>query len=214
MSEIGVLGRVLKSIRQRRSWTLSEVAERSGISTATLSKVERGKSSLTYGKIIDLARGLDVEIGALFYSGRADTGDVRDTRRSVTRASEGARLQTPRLQYRYLNTDLLNKRFYPVVLDVTARSLKAFGALTEHEGEQFLYVLDGELEVHTEHYAPTWLAKGDAIYFDSTMRHAGVSTGDGPCRVLCVLSSLDGGSAGFPRGSEPRPQRRPAADRF
>lgn len=192
MAELTVLARALARTRKAHGWTLADVAGRSGISVTTLSKVERGLLSLTYEKIIDLARGLDVEVGSLFHDGPApDGGGPPGSRRSLTRAGDGAFVVSGTIACRYLNTDLLNKSFYPLVYEVKGRSLAEFGPMTAHEGEQFIYVLEGELEVHTEHYEPVRLRQGDAFYFDSAMRHAAFKLGDAPCRILGVLSALD-----------------------
>jgi mannose-6-phosphate isomerase-like protein (cupin superfamily) len=45
-----------------------------------------------------------------------------------------------------------------------------------HPGEEVLYVLEGEIEVHTEHYTSVRLGPGDCVYLDSSMGHAFIST--------------------------------------
>ena len=190
MEELSVLARVLKQSRKDRGWTLADVAERSGISVTTLSKVERGMLSLTYEKIIDLARGLGIEVGRFFHDGPSELAQP-SSRRSVTRAGDGVSFESGAMACRYLSTDLLNKAFYPLAYEVKSRSLEEFGPMTAHDGEQFVYVLEGELEIHTEHYEPVRLYAGDSFYFDSSMRHAAFKIGEGPCRVLGILSALD-----------------------
>lgn len=187
--ELTILARVLKKTRTERRWTLADVAARSGISVTTLSKVERGIHSLTYEKIIELARGLGVEIASLFRD-EASASAVSG-RRSLNRAGEGVHSQTAALDCVYLHTDLLNKAFNPVYYEFKARSLKEFGPMTAHDGEQIVYVLEGAIELHTEHYEPVRLYAGDSFYFDSRMRHAAFAIGDEPCRVFGILSALD-----------------------
>jgi hypothetical protein len=67
---------------------------------------------------------------------------------------------------------------------------------------------------HTELYAPVLLQAGDSVYFDSSMGHAYLRVGDGPCRVLTVCS--DGPSlaaAGYPpKMGEPQLVREPASE--
>jgi uncharacterized cupin superfamily protein len=57
-----------------------------------------------------------------------------------------------------------------------------------HEGEEFLYVLEGELELHTECYAPLLLKAGESIYFDSRMGHGYVARGTQTCRALSMCT--------------------------
>jgi uncharacterized cupin superfamily protein len=58
-----------------------------------------------------------------------------------------------------------------------------------HPGEEFVYVLEGILELHTEMYTPARLEAGDSVYFDSGMRHAYIAVGDAPCRILSICTT-------------------------
>ncbi len=77
----------------------------------------------------------------------------------------------------------------PVIVEHHARTIDEFGPLVRHEGEEFVYVLEGAIEVHTEFYAPTTLHQGDSIYIDSTMAHAYLAKAEGPCRTLSVITA-------------------------
>jgi hypothetical protein len=90
-------------------------------------------------------------------------------------------------------TELLHKRFTPIIVEICARSLDEFigefGALIRHAGEEYTYVVEGELDFHSELYAPVRLRPGDSIYFDSDMGHAYVRASAGPCRIVCVCAA-------------------------
>jgi uncharacterized cupin superfamily protein len=86
---------------------------------------------------------------------------------------------------------LLSKRFVPIVADIKARSIDAFGEFIRHPGEEYAYVLEGVIELHTELYAPVLLRAGDSIYFDSGMGHAYVAAAPGRCRVLAICSGSE-----------------------
>jgi uncharacterized cupin superfamily protein len=58
-----------------------------------------------------------------------------------------------------------------------------------HEGEEFLYVIDGELELHTDCYAPLVLKAGESVYFDSRMGHAYIARGEQPCHALSMCTT-------------------------
>ena len=77
----------------------------------------------------------------------------------------------------------------PIIADVRARSPDEFGEMIRHPGEEYAYVIEGEVELHTELYAPVHLKTGDSIYFDSGMGHVYVNVGKGTCRILSICSS-------------------------
>jgi mannose-6-phosphate isomerase-like protein (cupin superfamily) len=76
----------------------------------------------------------------------------------------------------------------PIVIDVQARSVEELGGLVRHSGEEYLYVLQGSMELHSDLYAPLLLGAGDSVYFDSGMAHGYVRTSTGPCMVLAVCA--------------------------
>jgi oxalate decarboxylase/phosphoglucose isomerase-like protein (cupin superfamily) len=81
----------------------------------------------------------------------------------------------------------------PILITIRARSLVRFSQLSRHSGEEFIYVLRGPIEVHTEHYAPARLNEGDALYIDSTMAHASLAIGDTDALVINVCYSPSAG---------------------
>ncbi len=191
MSKPAQLGPALRALRQAQGWKLRDVAERSGLSVSTLSKVERGQLSLTYDRLIQLPDGIDLDISTLFSGALPHTASGAAGRRSVTRRDEPEVIETDNYLHYYPNTDLLRRPFVPIVAELKARSLEEFGPLVRHSGEEFTYVIEGTVIVHTEHYAPTTLEVGDSIHIDSNMGHAYVAGANGPCRVLSVCSASE-----------------------
>ncbi len=192
MTTAARLGEALRTIRRRSGWTLEQVAERSGISRSTLSKVERNTLQLTYDKLARLSKGLGVEINELF--GEASVPRLHATRRSITRADDGVAIETRAYAHRYLNTDIMSKRFVPIVVDLKARTLAEFGEMIRHPGEEFIFVITGVVELHTELYAPVRLNPGDSVFFDSTMPHAYLTVGDEPARCVGVCTDFAEGN--------------------
>jgi len=209
-------GAVLKALRRKHGWTLAEVSKRTGLPTSTLSKIENDKMSLTFDKLSRLSSGLHVDISALFNGdASADSHLGASGRRSVTRAGEGKAIETQNYSHLYPAWELLNKRIIPIVAELHARSLEEFGELVRHPGEEYAFVLEGEVDLYTSLYAPVRLKAGDSIYFDSGMGHAYIAASAGPCRVLSLCSApetqLIAASAGRPRAEHAR--RAPAAPR-
>jgi mannose-6-phosphate isomerase-like protein (cupin superfamily) len=110
-------------------------------------------------------------------------------RRSVTRNGDGVMQRTANYEYRYLCTELADKRMVPIVTRIRSHTIAEFGPLVSHAGEEFIYVLEGAIHVHTVFYEPVLLQAGDSIYLDSTMGHAYLASGDREAVVLAVCSS-------------------------
>jgi transcriptional regulator with XRE-family HTH domain len=183
---------MLKKLRIQRGWTLKEVSRRTGYPVSTLSKIENDRVSLTYDKLTRISAGLEVDFSSLFgASEAAPEAAPLHGRRSIARAGEGRSIESKNYFHLYPATELLNKRLIPIIVDIRARSLEEFGDLVQHSGEEYIYVLEGEIEVHTSAYAPVRLKAGDSIYFDSTMGHAYIAASSGPCRVLGVCSGTE-----------------------
>jgi transcriptional regulator with XRE-family HTH domain len=182
-----LLGQRLLELRKRHNWTLKDVSERTGVSVATLSKVERNKMSLTYDKMLQVAEGLKFTLAELV----APAPGPPTTRRSIARRKDGLIQRTPNYEYTYLSTDLSNKRMIPILTRIKARNIEEFGPLVRHSGEEFVFVLEGEILVHTDHYKPERIRAGEGIYIDSTMGHAYVSTSKKDAVVLGICSSED-----------------------
>jgi transcriptional regulator with XRE-family HTH domain len=182
------LGTALRNFRQQRGLTLAELSRRTGFSISSLSKVEHNQLSFSYDKLIRLAEGLDTDVSQLFVP---SPGLTTTTRRSITRSGEGENVTTSNYDHRYLNIDVIHKKLIPIFIEVRARTLEEFGELVRHAGEEFVYVLEGEIELHTEHYAPMVLRPGDSAYLDSTMGHGYIARGKGPWRAISVCSGSE-----------------------
>src|ERR1700753_2512169 len=106
-------------------------------------------------------------------------------RRSIGRVHEALRVNTKNYDYYYLCAELRHKRMIPILTRIRSRSEEEFGALVHHSGEEYIYVLEGSIQVLTEFYDPVTLEAGESIYLDSNMGHAYV-TADG-CDEAVVL---------------------------
>lgn len=185
-------GEWLRRTRKRRGLTLKQVADACGLAISTLSRVERGQMSPTYDKLLQLSSGLGVDMAELFSPEVQPAGPAPAPRRSsVTRLGEGFRVSTPNYDYRYLSATLPGKSMVPSAALVKTRSLEEFGPLLRHAGEEFLFVLSGEVEVHLEGSPPTLLGPGESIYFDASLGHAYLCRSEAPAEILVVLSGDD-----------------------
>lgn len=186
--EVLKLAQTVRALRKADGLNLEELARRSGLSTSTLSKIENRQISPTFDTLVALASGLGVDVGTLVSPMHAVGGTGR---RSISRQGNGTTHETPVYSYTFLCTELTNKKFIPLLATIKAHSVEAFPALSAHEGEEFFYVLDGRVTLHTELYEPTDLMAGDCIYFDSALGHALIAAGEEETRVLWISSSLE-----------------------
>ena len=175
-------------MRKSQHLTLSELAERSDVSTSAISKVENGIVSPTYDIVEKLSFGLGVSLGELFMDTQREPGSDAKLRGWQVIEKRGAAdsLETANYSTQYLCTDLKIKSMIPAVTRLKARSIEEFGPLMEHSGEEFLYVLEGKVALHTAFYSPVELEVGDSAYIDSTMGHAYLTTSLEPAVILCV----------------------------
>lgn len=180
---VNALGVRLRGLRGERGWTLEQLARASGLARSTLSKIENGLLSPTYDALLKLAEGFELDIAELFVAPSAHMGSGR---RSISRSGEGRTHLTPWYTHELLCSELAHKQMMPFVSTVHARADTAGGDWSRHPGEEFVYVLSGEIELHTEFYRPERLATGDSFYLDSRMGHRVISVGHDDARVLWV----------------------------
>lgn len=181
------IAQTLRDLRKEAGLTLIDLAARSGLAASTLSKIENDQMSPTYDTLLSLAQGLEVDIADLVTGRR---GQSVNGRKAVTRKGGGIVHRTAQYDYEMLCTDIANRQFVPLLAEVKARSLHSFDGLLSHPGEEFVYVLRGQIELVTEFYAPSLLNAGDAAYFDSTMGHALINKTDEPATVLWICSRV------------------------
>jgi transcriptional regulator with XRE-family HTH domain len=203
-------GAIVKTLRVERGWTLAEVSRRTGYRVSSLSKIENDRVSLTYDKLLRLSAAFEVDISRLFGAQKTPPASVA-ARLIITRAGSGKSINSKNYAHLYPAAELLNKRLIPIVVENLARTIDEFGELVRHSGEEYVYVLEGELEVHTSAYAPVRLQKGDSIYLDSSMGHAYVSASDAPCRVLAVCSGSESQMIAAIGGAPTSPASKPSA---
>lgn len=179
------LGLRVKRLRKESGLTLQDVAVRSGVSISTLSKIENGRSAAGMDTVVKVARGL----GVLFQRLVEDPPPAPAaglSRLVVTKAGDAHAYPTEIYDYADYSAQLRRPKLMPLMITVKTRSVPALVDWSTHPGEEFIFVLEGAIDLHTEHYAPQRLEQGDTAYFDSLMRHAFVAVGTDAARILSV----------------------------
>jgi len=189
-------GMRIKAIRLAREMTLEQVAEVSSVSISTLSKIEKGQVSASFDTIAKIAGAFDYSLAELFAQDLPQVPVAAvaiQGRRTYTLAGKGLMFTNPWFHYEVHAAELLVKGMIPVVMRIETRELPPREAWSEHEGEEFIYVLSGCVIVHTLFYTPLRLNQGDSAYIDSTMAHTFVRESDDDASLLsiCLTEKLD-----------------------
>ncbi|MEO0486392.1 MAG: XRE family transcriptional regulator [Pseudomonadota bacterium] len=179
------LGQRVRDLRKARSWTLEQAAQQAGLARSTLSKIENGQMSPTYEALKKLAVGLDISVPQLF---TAPSREQVNGRMVVTAANEGTPHPTATYEHEILAGALTKKMMLPYRARVRARSIEEFEGWVRHDGEEFLYVLTGVIQLYTEFYEPVEMRRGDSAYYDATMGHNVVSISQEDATILWVTS--------------------------
>jgi transcriptional regulator with XRE-family HTH domain len=193
------LGSLIRLLRQQNGWTLRDMSKKVGIPLSTLGKVEADKLSLSYDKLQQFTSRLGltmVEFLAHEVPGTAPSAPIVTARRSLSGNGNSIQVTTANYDYEYLCADLREKRMVPIITRIRAHNIAEFGEPIRHQGEEFIFVLEGTIEVHLQFYTSVILAKGQGIYLDSTMGHAYVAKDCESALVLAVCSSEDPNLAG------------------
>ena len=184
-NEINV-GETIKKLRQEKQLTLHQVAERTGFSTALLSQIENHLISPPLGTLGKIARALEVDMGYFFgASSNAQFTIVRhNERRPVSRV---ASRQGVKYGYSYesLAFEQKNRHMEPFIVILEPATRKDRHAYS-HEGEEFIFVLDGKMEVILGDHVDI-LEPGDSIYFHSEIPHRVQCVDGEETRILAVI---------------------------
>lgn len=185
------IGLRLREVRQGMGLKLVDLANQTGVSVSYLSKIENGQVSPSFDIIKRICDGLQVSIEDFVRPGEKSQISGRKT---VTRLNEGVHFTSGQYDYKAHGTELSRKGMVPLELWVHARSVDEFDHWSRHAGEEFVYVLSGTLEIHTEHYTPFRLGPGESAYFDSSMKHLYVTVGDEDAHVLSISHDPEAGA--------------------
>jgi transcriptional regulator with XRE-family HTH domain len=180
------VGEKIKVLRERKGLSLKDLADSTGFSTALLSQMENHLVSPSLGTMIKLARAMGVKVGDFLGETEGEPFTIvrKDERKNVSRfaSKDGVKYG---YSYESLGFDKKDRHMEPFIVTLEPATVKAMKT-SVHEGEEFIFVLEGEMEVilgnHTDVLYP-----GDSIYYDSTIPHRVQCHQDKITRILAVL---------------------------
>jgi DNA-binding transcriptional MerR regulator/quercetin dioxygenase-like cupin family protein len=168
------VGARLRQLRTRRGLSLAQVAKTVGISVGFLSALERSHMSASVGTLRKLARFYKTNILEFFDAAKSDSPLFRPETRKVLQAGPGVSMEL----LAWGNT-VMEPHLFRIAPDAGS------GDSYAHEGEEFLYVLRGELQISLQG-EPYRLQSGDSFYFESSTPHHWVNPGKNETWVLWV----------------------------
>jgi quercetin dioxygenase-like cupin family protein len=174
-TEFPPLGERIKKARQAKKFTLNHVANHTGCSVDYLKRIESGAVMPPVGTLLQISRALEIDSGLL----------LREQEAAAENRVKAYAKRTENYAYTTLTPGAENKHLKAFRVTVDARKNHK-GVGYQHEGEEFVYLLAGRIEVtvgdHVNH-----LNEGDSIHFNSGIRHKIKNTGDKKADLLVVI---------------------------
>jgi transcriptional regulator with XRE-family HTH domain len=187
-SQLVRVGERIKAVREEKGVSLQQLAEKTGFSSALLNQVENHLMSPPLGALANIAAALEVPIGALWGEGKGESFSIVRTgeRKTVSRfaSKEGVNYG---YTYESLGFGMKDRHIEPYFITLEPPTVKLPNPST-HEGEEFLFVLSGRMEVSLDGHTDI-LEPGDSIQYDARIPHRVTSHGDGPVQIVAVLWS-------------------------
>lgn len=183
------IGSKIKGIRESKNITIEEISERSGLSVEQINSIENDQNLPSLGPLIKIARALGVRLGTFLDDSdalgpivcRAEDRE-KDSSISFSNDATDARKH---MEYHPLAQQKAGRHMEPFVIDINPEDNPEF-QLSAHEGEEFIYVMQGEIEI--VYGKDTYkLKEGDSIFYDSIVNHHVHGAPGKAAKILAVV---------------------------
>lgn len=176
------LGKTIHALRKENKMTLLELAEKSGVALATLSRMENGKMIGTLESHMKICDALGTALPEL-YKNLYTSKKAIDIQKQRSRTD--VFIHDKKSSEEMLASKILNKKMMPVLIKI-AKNGKTQKEETRSGIEKFVYVLDGRIEANMgeEKYN---LGKNDSLYFESNVPHYFKNIGASDARIISVV---------------------------
>ena len=178
------LGDRIRRVRKMRDLTIKDLSSRTGIDIDTLECIESSEMIPALGQLARLGKALDMKMGYFISPGidKFMTVVRKHERRQISRYGE-----TKSMQYGYFYESLAPEKadrlMEPFIVTLVPTETEEFST---HAGQEFLYVLEGEMKVQVGDRVD-FLKPGDAVYYDSNQPHFVRCVGTTVTKILAVL---------------------------
>jgi quercetin dioxygenase-like cupin family protein len=154
------IGKKLKKFRMEKQLNLDNVATETGCSVDYLKKVEAGKIMPPVGTLLSISRALDIDSGLL----------LKEQESNASSRIKAYTKRTDNYAYKTLTPGAENKHLKAFHVTVDPEQ-EHKGVGYRHEGEEFVYVLKGKMEVTIGEHAQV-LKSSDSLHFNSGIQHS------------------------------------------
>ena len=184
-----IVGLKIKGIRESKNLSVAEIAERSGLAESQIVSIETDQNLPSLGPLIRIARALGVRLGTFMDDNDAlgpvvCRGADREQDSSISFSNDATDARK-HMEYHPLARQKAGRHMEPFIIDIHPEETPQF-QLSAHEGEEFIYVMEGEVEI--EYGKETYrLHKGDSIYYDSIVKHHVHGAPGKSARILALV---------------------------
>ncbi len=187
MSHSASVGSRIRSIRESKNITVEQAAERAGLTPGQLERIEGDRNLPSLAPLVKIARALGVRLGT-FLDDSDSLGPVlcrRGERPEGISFSSGTSCSHNDLRFFALAQSKAGRHMEPFIIEIESAS-GCEHPMSTHEGEEFLYVLEGAIEVYygKEKYV---VHEGESIYYDSIVEHNVHAAGESTAKILAVV---------------------------
>ena len=181
------VGEKIVSIRDSKRISSSDLAERCGFTLEMMTRIEGNETIPSLGHLIKVARVLGVRLGT-FLDDMDQLGPVVSRKGDLSQGSSFSSKNSNanlNLNFFPLASDKSGRHMEPFIVEINPSTSSDF-LQSSHEGEEFIYVLSGNIEIN---YGKTQynLSEGDSIYYDSVVDHHVHSANESPAKILAVV---------------------------
>ncbi|HAH22782.1 MAG TPA: DNA-binding protein [Prolixibacteraceae bacterium] len=181
------VGGKIRQIREMKKVSLEELAERSGMDISIVQGIEQERNIPSLAPLVKIARALGVRLGTFLDDSNSygpvvvRSGEYHQGAQFTSQFSENRE----HLNFFSLAFDKAGRNMEPFIVEIEP-GLQSDYMLSSHEGEEFIYILEGEIEINygKEIYK---LGKGDSIYLDSIVLHNVHAGNNQPAKILAVV---------------------------
>ena len=189
MGDNKIIGAKIKNIRESKQLRIEEVAERTGLSVQQIERIEGNVDFPSLAPLIKIARVLGVRLGT-FLDDQAELGPVvcrkKESEKDGIGFTNNATQGHKHMDYHALSSDKSGRHIEPFLIEISPSEEGEDFILSTHEGEEFIYVLSGVVEIN--YGQSTYiLEEGDSIYYDSIVAHHVHAADDNSARILGVI---------------------------
>ncbi len=187
MPESIIVGEKIKSLRESKNISREDLAERSGLSVEQVTSIEEDVNLPSLAPLIKIARVLGVRLGT-FLDDSSDLGPVitrkTDKIDSISFSNNSSESRK-HMDYFALSKAKSGRHMEPFIIDIASADNLSFTS-SSHEGEEFIFVLEGTIEINYGKETYT-LNAGDSIYYDSIVAHHVHAYQGADAKILAVV---------------------------